>query len=118
MIFPLNFNLGKLNYNTIKPPNDRENKFIYTDLHLNIQSLPAKFDNLKILFSELYTNNIEIDFILIYLNHFKISGYSLVYQNRINLRRGGVAIYINSKRNYKPRDDLALNVLGIFESII
>ena len=136
-IFTLNFNqnvfditslyydLDKLNNQTIKPPNDQGNNLNCTALHLNIQSLPAKFDNLKMLISELYIKSIDIDFILLcetFLSeynshHYKIPGYNFVYQNRTNSRRGGVAIYINSKHNYKLRDDLAINVSGIFESI-
>ena len=114
-----------MNYETIKPPNDQENNCNYKTLHLNIHSLPAKFDNLKMLISELYSKGIEIDFILLCetflseynAHHFKIPGYNFVYQNRYNASRGGVAIYINSKHNYKLRDDLAVNVSGIFESI-
>jgi hypothetical protein len=33
------------------------------------------------------------------------------------LNRGGVAIYINNKHIFKLRDDLAINVAGIFEAI-
>jgi len=32
-------NLDKLNYKTIRPPNEQENKYTYTVLHLNIQCL-------------------------------------------------------------------------------
>ena len=39
--------------------------FEYTALHLNIQSLPAKIDKLKLLISELRDKQIELDFIML-----------------------------------------------------
>lgn len=105
--------------------NDRETKYTCTALHLNIHSLPAKIDNLKLMISEFQEQNIIIDFILLcetflteYNSHqFNIPGYNFVYKNRINSNRGGVAIYINDKHTFKMRDDIATNVTGIFESI-
>ena len=93
-------------------------------MHLNIQSLPAKFDQLKLLISNLNDQHIYLDFILLcetfltdnIANQFNISGYDMVYKNRQS-NRGGVAIYINSKLNYKLREDLMINQPGIFESI-
>ena len=36
-----------------------------TALHTNIQSLPAKIDDLRLLIVEFYDQNIEVDFILL-----------------------------------------------------
>ena len=101
------------------------NEFEYTSIHLNIQSLPAKFERLKLLISELHEQTIELDFILICetfltdntAQQFNIPGYNLVYKNRPNTARGGVAIYTKSKYNIAMRDDLAIFHRGIFESI-
>ena len=105
--------------------NSTENDFEYTSVHLNIQSLPAKFDRLKLLISELHEQRIDLDFILIcetfltdnIAQQYHIPGYNLVYKNRHNIARGGVAIYIKTKYNIKMRDDLAIFNSGIFESI-
>ena len=78
-----------------------DSTFQYTSLHLNIQSLPAKFDKLKLLISELHDQNIDLDLILLcetfltdnIQNQFNIAGYNLVCKNRTTTR-GGVAIYI------------------------
>ena len=55
------YDLYQLNYETIRPPNEQKKKCNYTVLPLNIQSLPIKFDHLRMLIYELYSNNIEID---------------------------------------------------------
>jgi len=97
----------------------------YSCLHLNIQSLPAKFDSLKELLITLQENKIHIDFIMLCetfltdnnMHLFNIPGYNLVTQNRANLSRGGVALYINANYNYKIRPDISINVEGQFESI-
>ncbi len=103
---------------------DNQHKFEYSSMHLNIQSLPAKFEQLKLLLSILEEKDINLDFILLcetfltdnIANKFNITGYDMVYKNRLT-NRGGVAIYINNKLNYKMRDDLAINKPGVFESI-
>ena len=94
-------------------------------MHLNIQSLPAKFDKLKLLISELHDQQIDLDFILLcetfltdnIASQFNIEGFNLVYKNRLTMARGGVAIYVNTKFSFKVRDDLATNVPGVFESV-
>jgi hypothetical protein len=103
----------------------KKDTFEYTSMHLNIQSLPAKFDKLKLLISELQEQDIHLDFILLcetflndnIANQFNIKGYNLVYKNRTKSTRGGVAIYANTKYNFAVRDDLALNTPGVFESV-
>ena len=47
----------------------------------------------------------------------KIPGYNSGHKSRKQIRRGGVAIYINEAIQYKLRDDLAIFVEGEFESI-
>ena len=77
------------------------------------------------LISELHEQTTELDFILIceifltdnIAQQFNISVYNLVYKNRPNIARGGVAIYTKSKYNITMRDVLAIFHPGIFESI-
>lgn len=91
-----------------------------TSMHLNVQSLPAKFDKLKDLLSELNEQNIHIDLILLCetflnknnFNMYNLPGYKFVCSNRPHSSRGGVAIYINDKLNFKLRPDLSTFVPG------
>ncbi len=114
-----------IDYKMLKSTNNHNSESCYTSLHINIQSLPAKFDRLKILIHELLENNIEIDFILLcetFLtdstqHHFNMPGYNLICRNRPNTNRGGVAIYIKNKYNVTMREDIAINIPGVFESI-
>ncbi len=58
-------------------------------LHLNVRSIPDKFDNLKLLLSSLTEQNIHLDFILlcetflteININMYKLTGYTFEYNN-------------------------------------
>ena len=96
-----------------------------TALHINIQSLSAKFDELKSYMATLHDNNIKLDGILIcetvlldsntYL--YELPVYSFVYKNRSTMSRGGVCIYINESIQFKLRDDLAVFVDCEFELI-
>ena len=96
----------------------------YTFIHLNIQSLPAKFDTLKLMISELADQKIAVYFILLCetfltdnISHmYNIPGYNLICNNRQYLR-GGVAIYINPKLNFTRCNDLKIFLAGQFESI-
>ena len=97
----------------------------YSALHINIQSLPSKFEKLKLLISELCSANIHLDFILLcetfltdnIANQFNLPGYNLIYKNRHNKTRGGVAIYLKAEYNFVERNDIAINIEGSFESI-
>ncbi len=97
----------------------------YKVLHINIQSLPAKFDGLKNILADLECNHIEIDFILMcetFLSdmtsqHYDLPGYRLICKNRQNKSRGGVAMYVKQKYNYQLREDLSIFKEGIFESV-
>jgi len=97
----------------------------YIVLHLNIQGLASKFDNLKILLDSMIAIGKKPDFVLLcetFLTKnnahlFKVDGYSFVFRNRANSPKGGVAIFINNSITYTNRPDLGINVDREFESI-
>ena len=86
------------------------NSFPYKALHLNIQSLPKKIEELKILINNLGKAEIRLDFILLCETFladssaklYNLPGYSLIYSNRQHSLRGGVAIYIREGIKYMP----------------
>ena len=94
-------------------------------MHLNIRSLPDKFDELKLLLSQLDNVNVNIYFILIcetYLterNHdlYHLPGYNFISRHRKQTKCGGVGMYISDKYNYIIRDDISLFVEHSFESV-
>ena len=96
----------------------------YRVMHHNIQSLPSKFDDLKILLDSMSENDKKPDFILLcetFLttrneDMFKINGYNFVCRNR-SKPRGGVALYIKENIHFSERTDLSINIEGEFESI-
>ena len=85
----------------------------YTAIHINIHSIPAKFDKLKILLSSLQHINIDIQFILMCITFlsdnncdlYNIPGYNMICKNRPPGKRGGIAIYIQKHITYKHRPD-------------
>ena len=91
-------------------------------IHLNIRSLPDKFDKLK-----LFLNNFKHkpDLILLcetFLNEnnknlYELEGFNFANKNRLNKTGGGVGIYINKEIPYKILDDLSSFHEGIYESI-
>jgi hypothetical protein len=97
----------------------------YKVLHLNIQGLHSKFDNFKILLSQLNDQDVKLDFILLcetFLNDnnadlYNIPGYFFIYKNRKKLSKGGVAMYISNTINFKVRNDVGIFEEGEFESI-
>ena len=93
-------------------------------MHHNIQSLPSKFDDLKILLDSMSENDKKPDFILCETflttrneDMFKINGYNFVCRNRSKPYRGGVALYIKENIHFSERTDLSINIEGEFESI-
>jgi hypothetical protein len=94
----------------------------YRVVHHNIQSLPSKFDDLKIFLDCMNSNGKKPDFILLcetFLtirndNMFHLDGYNFECHNRTRPR--GVGIYIKSNIHYSMRTDLGLNIEGEFES--
>ncbi len=83
----------------------------YSALHLNIHSLPAKFDQLKTILTRLEAASIHMDFVLLCetflsennANMFQIPGYNFIYRNRETNRRGGVAMYIRQGIQFTRR---------------
>jgi len=94
-------------------------------LHLNIQSLPSKHNQLIDLLANLCTYNIRVDIITLcetFLHDsnkelYQIPGYSFVSRSRLQMKRGGVGLYINSSIEYKMRPDLDTFIEGEFETI-
>ncbi len=84
-------------------------KYNFNALHLNIRSLPGKFDQLKLVLSEFENHNIRLDFILLcetFLcenNHdmFDLPGYhKLISKHRKHTTGGGVAIYVLEEHTF------------------
>ena len=86
------FNLVDINsnyydVNDILPDKFSHNKFQCKVLHLNIQGLSSKFDQLQTLFSQLSDAHVEIDYILLcetFVNDdnahlFKLPNYNFIY---------------------------------------
>jgi len=102
-----------------------EHKYHFFALHLNMQSLSAKFDKLKLLLSELKNQFIEPDFILLCETFCTMEIHIclddqvtiLFTKNRINMPRGGVCMYIKDFIQFNLRDDLAIFEEAKFESI-
>ena len=94
-------------------------------LHINIQSLPSKFDKLKDLLGTLKSHKFDLDCILVCetflkketADFFNLPGYTLVHKGRINKKGGGVGIYIANRYKFQLRDDLSHFIEGEFESI-
>ena len=97
-------------------PNEFKKTIAYTDndfsiLHLNARSLCRNFDALQEL---LFVTEYQFSIICVtetWLNNkspalFDINNYSLLHIDRTNMKRGGVAIYINKMYQYKVRKDL------------
>ena len=99
-------------------------KYKIKALHLNIQSLPNKVDQLITLLGTLKDVGCEIDVVLlcetwlsdININNCFIPGYTLIEQHRASSRGGGVALYINDNISFMPRKDLNIFDEGVFES--
>ena len=112
--------------NDILPDKFSHNNFQCKVLHLNIQGLSSKFDQLQTLLSELSDAHVEIDYILLcetFVNDdnahlFKLPNYNFIYKNRKIKSKDGVAIYIhdNIQNQYNLREDLSI-FIGKFESI-
>ena len=100
--------------------------FEFCALHINIHSVPDKFDNLKCILARLQDGGINVDFILLCetfltdqnCKKYSIPGYQPFYQNRKIITKGGVAIYISHKFTANEREELSVNMEGEFESII
>jgi len=99
------------------------NKCKLKTIHLNIHSLPDKFDKLKLL---LISTKLDPDVILLcetFLNNnnenlYQLNGYQFISKSRVRKACGGVAMYIKNELNFKIRNDLSPHVEGTFESIL
>ena len=102
-----------------------DQKYLYTSIHLNIRSLPAKYDQLRTMISELNVMGLAIDFMMICetflndanMNMFPIPGYNFVCNNRLRGKGGGVALFIRDNFNITPRKDLTVKQGTEFESV-
>ena len=100
-------------------------KHEYSFMHLNIQGLPSKFDNLKMMLHRIEIYGKKFDFILLCetfltdrnVHLYNILGYNLIYRNRTNSNRRGVAVYLKDGFEYCERPDICINVDGEFESL-
>ena len=92
-------------------PDEIKNKEGLTVLHLNIQSLAAKFNELKILLSNIQDSVDVLVLCETFIKHdrktrFEIKGFSDYHFIRENERGGGLSIYIKNCINHIVRDDL------------
>ena len=91
-------------------------------LHLNVQSLPAKFDNLMYLLEVAP----DIDILMFCETHlnalnnalFAIDGYSCFNAYRSIQKGGGVSIYVRNTLPAKVIPDLSVFIEGCFESLL
>ena len=124
------FNLADINSNYYDVNDILHDKFSHNNfqckvLHLNIQGLSSKFDQLQTLLSELSDAHVEIDYILLcetFVNDnnahlFKLPNYNFICINRKIKAKGGVAIYIRDNIQYNLREDLSIFIEGEFEYI-
>ena len=105
---------------------ETRNKFKYRSLHINIHSIPSKFEALSNLLSRLEESKMEIDFIFlcetfltdVNKNKYQLPGFnSIICQNRKRKTKGGVALYISKRFTCKERLDLSPFYEGEFETI-
>ena len=91
---------------------DSSNNSRYFCLHINIHSIPEKFDNLKTLITLFRDINITINFIFLcetFLNdatasRYNIPGYTLLCRNRTRMSKGGllyILIMISHAKNLR-----------------
>ncbi len=94
-------------------------------LHVNIQSLPAKFEKLKDIIIQFEERGLPLDVILIcetFIRNenaklYDIPGFNFVSKHRVIINRGGVGIYVRNSIKYRNREDLNIFVEGEFESV-
>lgn len=108
--------------NDLSIDNDDKNLSIMT---LNVQSLPAKFDDLNLMISLLLTKNSAPDIICLQeiwkfpdIVDFKIIGYhSLLYKQRSNSQGGGIGIYVRENFQVSELPEYTVFSERIFESL-
>ena len=85
-------------------------------MHINIRSLPDKFDTFKKILTNLDNEKIQFDAILLCEtclsdnNHdlFNIPEFTFISRHRKHYRQGGVGIYIKNNINFVIRDDVSI----------
>lgn len=93
--------------------------------HLNIHSLPDKYDDFSDLLNTMYEKNLLPDILLLCetflseknVSRYSFDGFELISQYRKSKTRGGVSIMLKSDINYIERHDLGIFEEGKFESI-
>ena len=99
--------------------------FQYNCLHINIHSIPDKYDQLVRMLLDLKAYNIQVHFIMLCETFLtdkavakcKIPGYELIYENRKTLTKGGVALYVSDMFTAKKLPDVGVHVEGEFETV-
>jgi len=106
---------------TDKFSNSNEPLFI----SVNIQSLNSKFNELKLFINDLNVKGVYIDLIILQETWaicnddlLQIDGYqNVIFKSRVNMRGGGVGIYVKKGLSFKIRNDLNLFRVKTFENI-
>ena len=91
-------------------------------MHVNMPSLPDKFDKFKIVLTNFDNEKIQYDATLLcetFLsdkNHdlFNIPGYTFISRHRKHYRQCGVGIYIKNNITVIIRDDLSISMEKYF----
>jgi hypothetical protein len=103
----------------------RHSGHTYRALHLNIQGLASKYDNLLLFLDNIRTSGIMFDFLLLcetFLSStndrlFNIPGYVMFNNNRARGKGGGVAIYVHDRFQATICETVTLNIDSDFETI-
>ena len=97
----------------------------YIAIHVNIRSLPSKFDQLRSLVANMRDIGMPIHFIMLcetFLTElnchmYQLPGYQFICNNRNSGRGGGVAMYICDDFQFSIRTDFTVNHNLEFETI-
>ena len=104
---------------------EHDSGFELCSLHINIHSVPAKLDTLKIILERFKESKLQIHFILLCetflkdenVNQYQLHGYNMLYRNILTCSRGEIAIYIMDTFNYTEIENVELNWDAEFESV-
>ena len=83
----------------------QDTKDSFSLFHLNIRSLSAHYDELLLLLSN-FSLSLDVIGISESIINVNISGYTM-HLTPTKSSAGGVALYVKSSLNYKPREDLS-----------
>ena len=118
-------NIERSNYFEIDKASKLSQKKSFNTIHINIQSLPSKFEKVKEMIVDFKNNGVTIDCLMLcetflknsFTGLFNIPEYNLTFINREQKPRGGVAMYIHEKHDFIVRKDLSTFIEGQFEYI-